>query len=159
MKLNNKIAAFTLTEIMVVLVLSTIVTGLAFSILNIVQKNMRQIESNYSYQTQLQSLELALTLDFNKYPKAHLEMKDSILVLSSPIEKKQYLFTKDSIITSDQTYNVAYKKAIFYFKGDRVFEGIVDGLQLTFNKTSDDYSIFVFKHTDPGTYFDYGHKN
>lgn len=74
---SHKIKAFTLTEMMVVIVISAIVVGLAFTILGIVQKNMRGIEANYNHQSQIQSLEAALTIDFNRYPKLQWNPKDN----------------------------------------------------------------------------------
>jgi len=67
LKSTNKIQAFTLSEIIVVLILTTIIVGLAFSVLTLVQKHMRSIQSNFYNTTELKKLETSLWLDFNRY--------------------------------------------------------------------------------------------
>lgn len=153
MKINTKIRAFTLTEIMVVIVLSAIVAGLAFSILEIVQKNLRSIEGNYVNQTQIQDLELALNIDFNNYNNTFWNSNEERLDFVSPIAAKEYTFTKDSIYSDLKTYALKTKSTTFYFEGKEVNSGPVDAVKLTFNKTAKLHRIFVFKHNDVTIHF------
>lgn len=134
---------------MVVIVLSAIVAGLAFTVLNIVQKNMNHIETNYEYQSQLQSLEVSLTIDFNLYSKANWDSQNNILTFSSPIKKQNYQFYKDSIALDSKTFYVKTKNKDFFFKGKSTITGDIDAIKLTFDKTKDSYRIFVYKHNDP----------
>jgi len=150
---NQKIKAFTLTEVMVVLVISAIVAGLAFSVLGIVQRNMRSIENNYAYQSELQSLEVALTIDFNKFTDIQWNAREDQLELSSPIDQRVYKFTNDSIVTLVDNYPVQLKKKVFFFKGQQVNSGRIDAIKLTFDKTTDLHRIFVYKHNDPTIHF------
>ncbi len=152
-KINQKIKAFTLTEVMVVIVISAIVAGLAFSILGIVQRNMSTIEDNYAYQTELQSLEVALTIDFNTHTNAQWNAREDILTLSSPIGKRQYKFLTDSITSDIDQYLIKTKEKRFYFEGEPVNSGRIDAVKLTFDKTTDLHRIFVFKHNDPTIHF------
>lgn len=151
--MNRKIKAFTLTEVMVVLVISAIVAGLAFSVLGIVQNNMRSIEGNYQYQSEMQSLEVALTIDFNKYTTANWDSEKKLLKLSSPIDQKSYQFLNDSIISGIDSYHIKTKSKLFYFEGEQVESGRIDALKLTFDKTTDAHRIFIFKHNDPSIHF------
>ncbi len=153
MRLNTKIKAFTLTEVMVVIVLSAIVAGLAFSILGIVQKNMQGIAGNYEYRSQLQSLEVALTIDINKHTAAQWSEVDNQLILSSPIAEKRYTFSTDSIFSGDDKFLVTTKTKTFYFEGNEVQTGQIDAVKLTFDKTTELHRIFVFKHNDPTIHF------
>ncbi|KZS40910.1 hypothetical protein AWE51_24210 [Aquimarina aggregata] len=150
---NQKIKAFTLTEVMVVLVISAIVAGLAFSVLGIVQRNMRSIENNYAYQSEIQSLEVALTIDFNKFTDIQWNAREDQLELSSPIHQRVYKFTNDSIVTLVDNYPVQLKKKVFFFKGQQVNSGRIDAIKLTFDKTTDLHRIFVYKHNDPTIHF------
>ncbi|WP_299223313.1 prepilin-type N-terminal cleavage/methylation domain-containing protein [uncultured Aquimarina sp.] len=150
---SHKIKAFTITEMMVVIVISAVVVGLAFTILGIVQNNMRSIENNYEYQAQIQSLEVALTIDFNKYPTAQWNPRENELLLSSPIQEKVYKFSTDSIINDLDVFIVKTKHTTFYFEGEEVKSGSVDGIKFTFDNTTDLHRIFIYKHNDPTIHF------
>ena len=150
---NYKIKAFTLSEILVVIVISTIVVGLAFTVLGIVQKNMKNIESNYTYQTSLQSLEVSLSIDFNRYTAVNWNPNEKVLLFSSPIQNKTYQFYKDSIVTSTNTFRVKTKISDFFFEGKPISTGTIDAVKLTFENTNDLYKMFVFKHNDPSIHF------
>ena len=152
-KLGGKIKAFTLTEVMVVIVISAIVAGLAFSILSLVQRNMRSIEDNYAQKSELQSLEVALTIDFNRYTNLQWLAREEVLVLSSPIHQKQYRFMGDSIVTNEQSFKVSLKEKSFLFEGASVNSGSIDAIKLTFDNTARLHQIFVFKHNDPTIHF------
>ncbi len=138
---------------MVVIVISAIVVGLAFTILGIVQKNMRSIEHNYEYQSAIQSLETSLTIDFNKYPIAIWNSSKNELVLSSPIHKKTYTFATDSIVNDLDTFALKTKNTTYYLEGNEVTSGRIDAVKLTFNRTADKHRIFVYKHNDPTIHF------
>ncbi len=148
-----KIKAFTLTEMTVVIVISAIVVGLAFLILDIVQNSMRNIEGNYTYQSEIQSLEVALTIDFNSYSSANWDATKNTLLLSSPLQKKTYQFTTDSITNDIDSFKVSKKDMAFYFEGEKVDTGSVDAIKLTFDKTSVLHRIFVFKYNDPSIHY------
>ena len=79
MKSNKKIMAFTLSEMIVVLILTSIVIGLAFSVLNLVQKQMSAIQDNYNKSLELNKLETALWLDFNRYSDIRFNELDNEL--------------------------------------------------------------------------------
>ncbi|MGY3793199.1 PulJ/GspJ family protein [uncultured Aquimarina sp.] len=149
----HKIKAFTLTEMMVVLVITAIVVGLAFSVLSLVQKNMRSIENNYEYQSQIRSLEVALTIDFNKYTSIHWNAKENILSLSSPNKENRYIFTKDSVYNNQDTFRLQIKDIQYFFEGKKVNSGSIDAVKLKYMKASDVHSTFVYKYNDPTIYF------
>ncbi|WP_062053727.1 prepilin-type N-terminal cleavage/methylation domain-containing protein [Aquimarina longa] len=150
---NYKIKAFTLTELMVVIVISTIVVGLAFSVLRIVQNNMRSISKNYESREQIQSLETALTIDFNRFTSIQWDPSKNVLTASSPIEERVYQIFNDSIITNMESYIVAVKEKKFYFEGTPVNSGAIDAMKLTFDNTRELHRLFVFKYNDPTIHF------
>ncbi len=153
MKHDIKIKAFTLTEISVVIVISAIVAGLAFSVLTLVQRNMSTISANYELREQVQALEVALTIDFNTFTDVRWNAIENQLVLSSPIDQRTYLFTKDSIVTPISTFEVQVKEKTFYFEGNSVGSGNIDAVKLTFYNTRDMHRIFVYKYNDPTIHF------
>ena len=68
MKQHNKVHAFTLSELSIVLLLSSVVVGLAFTVLGLVQKQMGAIQANFNQTLQVTTLETELWLNFNRYP-------------------------------------------------------------------------------------------
>ncbi|WP_219009278.1 PulJ/GspJ family protein [Aquimarina litoralis] len=150
---SHKIKAFTLTEMMVVLVITAIVVGLAFSVLSLVQKNMRSIENNYEYQSNIQSLEVALTIAFNRYPLVTWNAKNTTLSFSSPTQEIHYIFTKDSIYNDKSSFKLQTKNIQYFFEGKEVNNGSIDAIKLKFMNTSDTHSTFVYKRNDPTIYF------
>ena len=65
MKNNFKIKAFTLSEMVVVTILTSIIVGIAFSVLSLVQRHMYSIKQNFNNNTELSKLEQALWIDFD----------------------------------------------------------------------------------------------
>ena len=153
MKRSGKIKSFTLTEMMVVLVISAIVVGLAFTILSIVQKNMLSIEENYTYSTELTQLEVALTADFNSFTRVDWIENQDMLQFSSPLASRSYVFYQDSIVSDISTFKVQLKDKSFFFEGKNINSGSIDAIKLKFAKTSDNHAIFVYKKNDPAIHF------
>ena len=153
MKRSGKIKSFTLTEMMVVLVISAIVVGLAFTILSIVQKNMLSIEENYTYSTELTQLEVALTADFNSFTRVDWIENQDMLQFSSPLASRSYVFYQDSIVSDISMFKVQLKDKSFFFEGKNINSGRIDAIKLKFAKTSDNHAIFVYKKNDPAIHF------
>tara|TARA_R110002094_G_scaffold202065_1_gene173391 strand:+ start:295 stop:504 length:210 start_codon:yes stop_codon:yes gene_type:complete len=65
LKNNFKIKAFTLSEMVVVTILTSIIVGIAFSVLSLVQRHMYSIKQNFNNNTELSKLEQALWIDFD----------------------------------------------------------------------------------------------
>ncbi|TPN87676.1 prepilin-type N-terminal cleavage/methylation domain-containing protein [Aquimarina algicola] len=153
MLLKRKINAFTLTEMIVVIIISAIVAGLAFSVLGIVQNQMNAITNNYNRKEQIQSFETALTIDFNQNTKVNWNPSQNKLIVSSPIKERNYIFYEDSIATDITTYSLRIKEKLFFWKGKRVTKGNIDAIKLRFKETREVHSVFVFKYNDPSANF------
>lgn len=150
----KKIAAFTIIEIVVVLAISTVVAGLAFSVISVVQKNKASIENAYQKKSIIKQLELALKIDFNKYSQVTWNKQEEQLIFSSPIASKSYTFVKDSVYTTDQSFKLSKAKVELYFMGDQIKNGEVDGVKLIFlNKFTLAQHLFVSKINDKTVYF------
>ncbi len=152
-KMNTKIPAFTLTEIMVVIVISTIVAGLAFTVLGVVQNNMRSISDNYEKRLKIESLETALTIDLNSFSSASWDPIENKLKVFSPIGERVYQFYSDSIVTDIETYPIKVAQKMFYFEGKSVPSGGIDAIRLHFDKKQESHYLFLFKYNDPTLHF------
>lgn len=136
----------------VVLVLTTIVVGLAFSILTIVQNHMKTIQKNLEYSRELTKLEQSLNLDFNRFSKIEYEQIEAVLEFSSELGERSYFFHKDYIVKDVDTFHIQllYKK--FYFDGDESLSGRIDAVKLETTKAAQNQVVFVFRKNDAALY-------
>jgi len=149
LKLNKQIRAFTLSEMLVVLILTVIVVGLAFSVLRLVQKQMYSIQSNFEQSSEINRLEMALQIDFHNYSEIRLESQSDKLKFKTEIDSISYIFSDNTIIRAKDTFNIAIDKTWFCFNGEAKSEdGLVDAIKLKTSKKTREQSIFVFKQND-----------
>lgn len=151
MKTNTKVDAFTLTEILVVIVISAIVVGLALSVLNIVQQNLYNIRENYQTSTEIQQLKEQLAVDFNRYHNVELNNKLQEIQFKNPLDSLTYTFTSNRLIRKKDTISLHIEKPKFYFRGQEVERGKIDAIKLYIKGHEGTY-IFVDKVNDARTY-------
>ena len=152
MNTKHKITAFTLSEMVVVIILSSIVVGMAFSVLSLVQKHMHGVKSNFNKNTEINKLEQSLWIDFNYYSKVKYKTLNSTLVFSTEIDSVAYYFTNTNIIKERDTFNIEWHQKTFFFDGHKVEKGNVDGLKLELSKGFQNQTLFVFKQNDATLY-------
>lgn len=150
---KNKISAFTLTEILVVLVISAIVVGLAFSVLDLVQNNLRAIKNNYAAATEVQHLKQQLKIDFNRYHDIEYNERLQELSLKNAIDSVHYSFLDRIVIRNEDTIPVSISGVEFFFFGNTISEGKADAVKIILGKPSDDF-LFVSKINDSKVFFD-----
>ena len=140
-----KISAFTLGEMIVVLIISTIVVGLAFTSLSLIQKQMLSIQTNYDRSMTLNKLETALWLDFNRYNFVEFDNIENELVFSNEIESKTYIFQNEFIIKGKDTFGIKTQYKNLYFQGSATDRGLIDALELETSKEFGNQKLFIFK--------------
>ena len=145
MKQIKKIEAFTLTEMIVVLILTSIVVGLAFTILSLVQKQMLGIQSNFQANTELRLFEQSLWLDFNRYHEITYDDIETTLEFRSEIDSVSYKFQDKMVIKDRDTFDIPLKTKSFYFDGNSIEKGYLDAIKLETTKTLQNKQLFIFK--------------
>ncbi|MEX0313717.1 MAG: type II secretion system protein J [Allomuricauda sp.] len=142
----KKVKAFTLSEMLVVLLLTIIVVGLAFSILGLVQKQMFGIQENYEHKTAGNLLRQSMWVDFNLHSQVFFDQKTGSIELNNEMESRYYRFY-DGYITRDlDTFYTDFKPGKLYFEGNEVFDGTIDALELlTDGEEENSKRIFVYK--------------
>lgn len=154
MKLNTKIKAFTLSEMVIVMILTAIVVGLAFSVLTIVQNHIRKIQGNLEFGMELHKLEQSLNLDFNRFSKIEYDQIEDALLFSSELESRTYFFNTDYITKDMDTFHIQLNQKQFYFDGDDIVFGKTDALKFEATKASQNQILFVFRQNDASLYMD-----
>ncbi len=142
-KLTRKIQGFTLSEMMVVLVITVIVVGLAFSVLQLVQKQMGAIGTNYQNTSELNLLRQALWIDFNTYPYLYYDENTQVLRCENGLDFKEYTFTKEWVLREKDTFDLPLKTPLLFVDGKEVSGGSIDALRLSTSKELGNKQLFV----------------
>lgn len=154
MKWNKKLKAFTLSEMIVVMILTSIVAGLAFSVLSLVQRHMKSIQNNFNGVTELNLLEQSLWLDFNRFPTISYDDIDNELLFFSELDSKIYSFHDTFIVKDRDTFYTPLEKKTIYMDGNAIKKGAVDAIKLQASKAFQKQHLFVFKINDAKLYMD-----
>ncbi|NER12972.1 hypothetical protein GWK08_05945 [Leptobacterium flavescens] len=156
MKKNGKIKAFTLNEMVVVLILTAIVVGLAFSVLRLTQKQMNGIQQNFIASDEVRKLEQSLWIDFNRYSRVHYDPQEEKLQLQNELGSVAYDFEEGSIIREQDTLHIKREEMIFYLHGKETVQGAVDAIEIITSKEFLNKTIFVYKQNDATHYMNNG---
>ncbi len=136
----------------VVLIITSIVVGLAFSVLNLVQKHMLVIKDNFHRKSELNTLEQVLHIDFNTYSHIEFNPIEDRLIFKTPVDSSTYFFKDTYIIRDTDTFNIHLEKKLLFFNGNRTETGTIDALKLITSKENQNKTVFVFK-TNDATHF------
>lgn len=132
----------------VVLILTVIVVGLAFSVLTLVQKQMSSIQTNFEKSSEINRLETALYIDFHKYSDIQYLLEENTLKLKSELDSVSYQFDGDKIIKAKDTFNISIDNKQFFFSGELTNNGLIDAIKLETSKDTQNQPIFVSKQND-----------
>jgi hypothetical protein len=152
--MKTKVQAFTLNEMVIVMIISTIVIGLAFTVLSLVQRHMYSIQQNFSLNTEFNRLEQALWIDTNNYNTIDYNETEHELWFKTVIDSTVYQFKPDYVLKDKDTFNIIIEQQTYFFNGIAVNEGVIDAMRLELTKKFKDQSIFVFKHNDATQFVD-----
>ena len=137
-----------------VLILTSIVVGLAFSVLGLVQKQMLAIQTNYNKNQELQKLETSLWIDFNRFHNIRYDSNEDRLMLKQELDSVSYVFSKEFIVKAQDTFRIPLETKQFYFDGILLQTNKVDALKLRTTKVFQNRELFIFKKNDATLYMD-----
>ncbi len=146
----TKIQAFTLGELLAVMVISSIVVTLSFLALSNVQRQMRIISQVFERQQKISHLERIITVNFQR-SEASYKQGNSI-ILNSAGDTAVYNRNLGKIIYKKDTLDIHLKEMIFYYEGNKVTNGIFDALEFSFDDTYGEKGFFLYKHNDASHY-------
>lgn len=147
----NKIKAFTLNEMLVVLLITSLLVGMAFSVLRLVQQQMNGITYNYEKNTELNLLRQSLWIDFNQCDGVWYDSSRQELLFANELRKVEYQFHKKYVIKEQDTFFIEMGERKTYFNGELKGQGEIDAMDL---RTSQEGGgrIFVFKRNSSTSY-------
>ena len=149
---KHKINAFTLSEMMVVLVITVIVVSLAFAVLQLVQKQMIGMQHNYEKNTKENQLRQALWIDFRTYSTFNYDAAHQRLYCQNELSSISYEFYENQIIRQKDTFAIELDEYKFFFDNQKVDGGPVDALMLQMQKKTKEKRMFVFKNNTASDY-------
>lgn len=149
--MKTKIKAFTLSEMLVVLLLTAIVVGIAFSILSLVQRQMGGIQNTLEDGSRFRQLKQQAAIDINTFQKFKFIKKDSALVFSHPMDSIVYKFENKTIIRHADTFKVNLNSFKLYYNGIETSEGKIDAFKLNTLQNGYQRQIFLYKLQDSET--------
>jgi type II secretory pathway component PulJ len=154
---NKKIQAYTLSELIVVIIITSIIAGLSFSVLNLVHRHMDSIALNLDRDMQLKQTELMLNIDFNAHSKITLSDSNK-LKFKIYNDSVVYKFNEGLLLRDDDSITLIIEGKSFYFKGQEVKRGRVDAIELNIRKTDDNVDkLFIYKQNDALNKLNYGY--
>lgn len=145
---TGKLKSFTLSELIVVMIITAIVVGMAFSVLRIVQKQIHKIQSNFEKTSTLALFEQKLWQDFNETHDVIYHNETQSLVLTSELDTIHYFFHEKYTIRNRDTIPLIIIPDKVFFKGKEIRNGITDAISLGAQTEIPDYEIFVSKKND-----------
>ncbi len=145
---NHRIKSFTLPELLVVIILTAIVVGMAFSVLRLVQQQIRAIETNFEKTSSLALFEQRFWQDFNETNSVAFNLKENRLLMESEMDTVVYSFQDNYILRNTDTIKLQLAANKLFFKGKEVQEGTIDAVSFYGKAELPDYEIFVSRKND-----------
>ncbi|TRW21071.1 hypothetical protein FMM05_20635 [Flavobacterium zepuense] len=141
-----KLKSFTLSEMLVVMIITAIVVGMAFSVLSLVQKQVYIIKRNFDKTTELSLLEQRLWQDFNSHNT--LNYQNQKLVALSDTDTITYSFSESFVLRNTDTIYAKLQIEKLLFNGREVKSGYTDAIGISAEAEIPGYSFFAFSTTD-----------
>lgn len=145
---TGKLRSFTLSELLVVMIITAIVVGMAFSVLRLVQKQIHTIQSNFEKTSRLALFEQQLWQDFNDPHTVVFDDQNQILLMTSEIDTVMYSFKETFTMRNRDTIKLKINPNKIFFKGKEVKSGSVDAISILAGSELPDYQIFVSRKND-----------
>ncbi|MFV8282627.1 hypothetical protein ACNKXS_13840 [Christiangramia marina] len=147
MRISKKIAAFTLSELLVVLVISIIIIGTALSAINIINNNIAEYRIWYSTMSKKRDLESRLSIDFHKSQSVLFNRSENKLIFKmfeGSLNYVEYKFLENKIIMKSDTFRIPYQTYKVFFNGNEINGQEADALKIIFSNSEKDF-LFVSK--------------
>jgi len=149
---KTKTPSFTLPELLVVMIITSIVVGMAFSVLRLVQNQIHAIQINFEKTSRLALFEQQLWQDFNDKSIIQFNQQENSLRMESEMDTVMYSFQGNYILRNTDTIKLKLQINKLFFDGKAVQRDTIDALSISGKAELPDYEIFVSRKNDL-TYF------
>ncbi|MBO6881084.1 hypothetical protein [Winogradskyella sp.] len=146
--MKTKVKSFTLNEMVIVMIITAIVAGLAFTVLSLVQRHMWSIQQNFNLNTEFNRLEEALWIDTNNYNAMHYSANENTIKFRTSLDSITYHFQLDYVLRDRDTFHMKIEHKELFFNGEQTSKGKVDAIRLELSKKYKDQQLFIYKISD-----------
>lgn len=145
---KNKVKSFTLSELIVVMILTAIVVGMAFMVLRMVQKQSGSIQKNLDKNAGLANFEQQLLIDMNRHGQAFFEADRQTLTLISAMDTVVYRFQPEFILRDKDSIHLKIHVKQAFYEGQALDRGRIDALDISAENEITGHTIFVSRSND-----------
>jgi prepilin-type N-terminal cleavage/methylation domain-containing protein len=151
---QTKVKAFTLAEMLVVLVVASIVISMGFLVLNMVRKQVKLIQNAYHKKQEMQFFETTFSRDIHTHQASYNE-KESILTLSNTKEVLTYRFLKEAVVREKDSFFIEIATKKLFLNGKEVTEKTIDAIEINFSNQFASKQLFIHKVKDASYYMNF----
>ncbi len=152
-RLNHRIKTFTLHEMLVVLLITALVVGMAYSVLRLVQVQMSGIASNYTEAAEIRRLKQSLWADYHSHDRIWYESGTKEMIMANELQRIRYHFMEQMVVKAQDTFKVHIRELTPYFETESVTNGEIDALDVYLGR-HDVVRLFVYKENAATSYID-----
>jgi len=149
----KKIQAFTLSELLVVLVISSLIISMAFVVLSMIRSQATMLQGNYEKKQRIQYVERVLFSDINSY--ATTAVSKNTLLLTSTVDTVHWNFYTKYLVRNSDTIHAPVTGNTLFLDGRPVENGYFDAVQLNFSEAYAQHELFIYKVKDAAYYLNY----
>ena len=133
MQMSKKMNAFTIHEMLVVLIVASLVISISMLVLNLLQKQFLTIRNGYATKTEMRLFERTFANDFQLYDFSISKNTDGI-VGTSELGAVYYKFDHEFVMRNQDTIFVKVQEKNYYLDNVQISLGVVDAIDLTVNQ-------------------------
>lgn len=148
---QNKLKAFTLGELLVVMVVSSIVISETFLVLDMTRKLVNTMQENYEKKQAFHFFQTTFSRDFN-LNTAFYHVKEKRLNLLNTKDSIQYLFLDTMVLRNQDTFHVELGKIVLFLDGKIVTDKNTDAILIEASNSFTQQKMFVQQRKDAAYY-------
>ena len=148
---NKKLKAFTLAEMLVVLVVASIVIAMSFLVLNMVRKQVVLIQENYHKKQEVQFFEAVLTRDFKTHSAVYYKNQNRLSLICSK-DSISYVFSGKGIIREKDTFQIEVSNKKLFLDGKEVQVKTIDAIKIILSENYSGKELFIQQTKDASYY-------
>jgi len=140
--MSKKIPAFTLNELMVVLLITVIAVGIALSVLRLVTGQLNRIQSDYQSQNELLHFQKQLKSDMDSAQELFYDEENEILSIIQNDNSIDYIFSQLLSTRQDNELLVTISNIELFYRGAQVDGGTIDALEFKLESQNKEVTVF-----------------
>lgn len=144
----KRVEGFTLTDVIITMIISLMITGIAFSIFRMTYNQLFSYQTDNRAYQDLYLLHMTLQNDFNQAEQI-TAAGEKITMSSSAYKSCEYLFSEQSVIRqiSEQadTFLLKTSEYVTYFQNGEQSNGTIDRLSFTVELNNTNFSYMFVK--------------